>query len=440
MSKYTEITEWMFGQIPTFQNVGAAGYKPGLDNVLRLSEAFGNPHLKLRTIHVAGTNGKGSTSSLLASVLQTNALKTGLFTSPHLVDFRERIRINGVMIPEQDVVDFIERYRNLNLNFEPSFFELTTVMAFDWFARSDVDIAVIETGLGGRLDSTNIITPLLSVITNISLDHTALLGHTEPEIAREKAGIIKPGVPVVIGRADGDVRRVFEDTAHNCGSQIYFAEDYRLYSTIEHNNYTDMDVYTGTPWGYTGSFACPLTGDCQHENVNTVMHALQTLEASGMTISPGAVVRGMELVRKNTGLTGRWTTLRHDPHVICDTGHNPGGWQWLAPQLTRIADRETLNMVIGFVGDKDVSGILKMMPRKANYYFTSPSVKRGLPATDLAAAAAQCGLQGTVYQYVAEAYNAALHDSQCRGTVFIGGSTFVVADLLRAIGPQDTCR
>ncbi|MDE6334410.1 MAG: bifunctional folylpolyglutamate synthase/dihydrofolate synthase, partial [Muribaculaceae bacterium] len=351
MTLYEEITDWLFNQVPMFQNVGAGAYKPGLDNVLRLSEAFGNPHLSLKTVHIGGTNGKGSTSSMLASVFQLNFMKTGLFTSPHLVDFRERIRVDGEMIPEQEVIDFIERYRAMNLPFEPSFFELTTVMALDWFVRSGVDIAVMEVGLGGRLDSTNIITPLVSVITNISLDHTALLGHTEAAIAGEKAGIIKPGVPVVIGRADGDVRRVFAEKAAQEGAPVIFAQDQILYDSVEYSGYGNCRlVYHGTPFG---SFACPLTADCQRENVNTVLHALRQMP---FTVYPGAVVRGMEFVLERTGLMGRWTTLGESPRVICDTGHNTGGWQWLGPQLATIADKEPLAMVIGFVNDKDISG------------------------------------------------------------------------------------
>lgn len=427
MTRYEETTEWLFSRVPMFQNIGAGAYKPGLDNVLRLSEAFGNPHLRVKTVHVGGTNGKGSTSSLLASVFQLNFMKTGLFTSPHLVDFRERIRVDGEMIPEDEVVAFIDRYRAMNLPIEPSFFELTTVMALDWFARCGVDIAVMEVGLGGRLDSTNIITPLVSVITNISLDHTALLGHTEAEIAREKAGIIKPGVPVVIGRADGDVRRVFADKASAVGAPIDFAQDNVLYDAVEKGGDGSKLVYRGTPYG---SFACPLTADCQRENVNTVLHALQLMP---FTVYPGSVVRGMEFVLERTGLTGRWTTLRRSPRLVCDTGHNPGGWEWLGPQLARIAADGPLSMVIGFVSDKDIRGILRMMPSNARYYFTSPSVKRGLPAADLAAAAADCGLHGKIYDSVAVACRAALADTPAHGTVFAGGSTFVVADLLNAL-------
>lgn len=407
--------------MPMFQNVGADAYKPGLDNVLRLSEAFGNPHLRLRTIHVGGTNGKGSTSSLLASVMTESGLRTGLFTSPHLVDFRERMRIDGKMIPHACVVDFIDRFRNMHLDFEPSFFELTTVMAFEWFARSGVDIAVIEVGLGGRLDSTNIITPEISVITNISLDHTALLGHTPEAIAREKAGIIKAGIPAIIGHAEGGVREVFRRRAAEAGAPIIFAEDNRLYDSMSIDD--GLLVYNGTPWG---NVASPLTGDCQAENANTVFNALKLLNIS----DDAAVSRGFVKVIENTGLMGRWTTLSNNPRVICDTGHNVGGWEWLAPRLASFAESGRLHMVIGFVNDKDVSTILGMMPKNARYYFCTPSVRRGRNGADLQALAAEYGLISQAYDSVAEGYEAARTSATADGTIFVGGSTFVVADLL----------
>lgn len=403
--KYNELTEWMFEQVPMFQNEGAGAYKPGLERVLALSEAFGNPHLALKCVHVAGTNGKGSTSSLIASSLQESGLKTGLFTSPHLIDFRERIRIDGQMISKAEVVDFIERYRAMNLPIEPSFFELTTVMAFEWFAKQKVDVAVIEVGLGGRLDSTNIITPAVSVITNISLDHTALLGHTPAEIAREKGGIIKSGIPVVIGHAEGDVRKVFAEIAKERGAEIIFAED----SPIK------------TP-------TCPLTGDCQLENTNTAMHALRLLNVNKNTIE-----RGFANVLENSGLMGRWMVVGQNPTVVCDTGHNPGGWDFLGPRLKKIADEGTLRMVIGFVNDKDINTILAMMPRNAKYYFCSPSVKRGRPAAELEAEAARHGLTGRVFDTVDEAFAAAKADASATDTIFVGGSTFVVADLLKTL-------
>lgn len=421
--RYAEVTEWLFNQIPLFQNVGADAYKPGLERVLQLSEAFGNPHLKLKTVHVAGTNGKGSTSSLLASVLAENAdMRVGLFTSPHLVDFRERMRINGEMISEACVVDFIDRYRAMDIAVEPSFFELTTVMAFEWFVRSGVDVAVIETGLGGRLDSTNIIAPMLSVITNISPDHTALLGHTLPEIAREKAGIIKTGTPVVIGYADGAVREVFDRTAASLDAQIIYACDDRKFDDCTVSDFTN--TYYGTPWGTVES---PLSGKCQAENAATVFNALLLLPYA---FSSDAVRRGFERVAPNTGLTGRWTTVSQSPLTITDTGHNVGGWQYTAERLKAIADERTLHMVVGFVEDKDISSILAMMPRNARYYFAAPSVKRGRPAEKLRDEAAQHGLQGESWPSVAHAYAAATAAAATDHCIFIGGSNFVVADFL----------
>lgn len=419
--KYLETTEWLFSQVTMFQNVGAGAYKPGLDTIRALCHALGDPQLKFETIHVGGTNGKGSTSSLIASVLTESGRRTGLFTSPHLVDFRERIRVNGEMIPEEAVVDFIDRYRRAGLDMEPSFFELTTAMAFDWFARCGCEVAVIEVGLGGRLDSTNIITPAVSVITNISLDHTALLGSTEVEIAGEKAGIIKTDVPVVIGRAEGDVRRVFAETARRVGTKAIFAQDSTAYSGTETDD--NHIIYIGTRWG---DIRCPLTGLCQPENANTALTALELLAG----IEADAVRRGFENVTANTGLTGRWSVVRQCPEVICDTGHNPGGWQHLGPALQSIADRRRLLMVVGFVNDKDVGTILDMMPRRAHYYFATPSVKRGRPSDELCDEALRHGLDGEAYASVSEAYAAALAAADSDTTIFVGGSTFVVADFI----------
>lgn len=424
--RYEEVTSWMFEQIPMFQNVGSGAYKPGLERVEALSAAFGNPHRRLTAIHVAGTNGKGSTSSLLASVLTAAGLKTGLFTSPHLVDFRERIRIDGRMISKEEVVDFIDRYKQLNGAFEPSFFELTTMMAFDHFARHGVDIAVIETGLGGRLDATNIITPIVSVITNISLDHTALLGDTPAQIATEKAGIIKPGVPVVIGRADDDaVHAVFADKAAAEHAPIIFAAEQPIYRSVDRTE--SVATYHDTPWGDIES---PLTGDCQSENANTVLHTLQLLADK---VDRRAVVAGFRDVARLSGLQGRWMTISHSPTLICDTGHNPGGWAYLGPRLRQMASERRLEVVIGFVNDKDISHILNELPREARYYFTSPSVRRGRPAEEVAQAAAEFGLAGATYPDVAQACKSALQAAGDDGQVFVGGSTFIVADLLSAI-------
>ncbi len=420
-SKYQQTVDWLFNQLPMFQNIGAGAYKPGLETVAALCRAFGNPQLKFKSIHVGGTNGKGSTSSLLASVMMEAGHRVGLYTSPHLVDFRERIRVNGEMITEEGVVDFIERYRAMNLDLEPTFFELTTVMAFDWFARQGCDWAVVEVGLGGRLDSTNIIRPELSVITNISLDHTALLGATEVEIAREKAGIIKENVPVVIGHAEGEVMKVFNHAAAERFSLARFAHQIPSWKSVE--NTGTHYIYKGTVWG---DLRCPLTGDCQPENANTALYAVAFLPG----LRREAVARGFERVLENTGLMGRWTVLQSSPTVVCDTGHNTGGWAYLGPRLQAIADSGELNMVIGFVNDKDVSGILGMMPRNARYYFTSASVRRALPAVELRSLGAAADLEGEAYATVGDAFAAAMAAASPASTVFVGGSTFVVADLL----------
>ncbi len=428
---YQETLDYLFTQTPMFQSVGAGAYKPGLDTVLNLSAKFGNPHIKLQTVHIGGTNGKGSTAHTIAAVLQSAGYKVGLFTSPHLKDFRERIRVNGEMIPESDVINFVERYLAMNADgsLQPSFFEITTVMAFDYFASQQVDVAVIEVGLGGRLDSTNIITPRLSVITNISLDHTALLGHTTPEIAREKAGIIKPGVDVVIGEADDELAKIFADTADERHAPIVFADRSRIFDSTELHD--DHILYRNTPWGDVIGSLC---GDCQVKNGATILCALERLASKGFDITAEAVKKGFLNVCELTGLAGRWMTLSSNPRVICDTGHNTGGWQYLSQRLGSIGDR--LHMVIGFVNDKDVSGILSMMPREARYYFVKPSVQRGLDSSSLAALAAEAGLKGRSYESVEDGYKDALSQAKEGDTVFVGGSTFVVADLLSFIAQR----
>lgn len=427
MTAYQEAIDFLYNSVPMFQDVGAGAYKPGLEGVIKLSEAFGNPHKSLRCIHVAGTNGKGSTSSLIAATLTAAGHRTALYTSPHLLDFRERMRIDGEMISEDEVVDFVKRYRAMQLPLTPSFFELTTVMAFEWFARSGVEYAVIEVGLGGRLDSTNIISPLVSVITNISFDHTTLLGNTLGKIAIEKAGIIKPHVPVVIGEAEGEVREVFEEVAERQDAPICFVQDELPYVTASFTG--EFIDYFPTPFG--DSLRCTLTGECQPKNAATAMRALQMLrDDCGVHIPDDAAVRGFEEVGPLSGLAGRWMRLSEHPLTICDTGHNTGGWQYLSRQLADLSKDGNLQMVIGFVNDKDVSGILEMMPRDARYCFTQASVRRALPAEDLAEQARNAGLKGEAYASVAEAYRAARKAAGESGTIFVGGSTFVVADLL----------
>lgn len=432
---YQETLDYLFSQLAMFHKIGAAAYKPGLERVEALSELFGSPHKKLRCIHIAGTNGKGSTAHTLASILQQAGYRTGLFTSPHLLDFRERIRVDGQMIDEASVVDFTERYRSLTLDFRPSFFELSTVMAFEYFARQGVDVAVIETGLGGRLDSTNIIGPEVSVITNISLDHTALLGPTVEAIAAEKAGIIKPGVPVVIGESSGGVRQVFADAAERAGSRICYADDSDEIISFEHLADGRMHYASRS----FGEFDGDLGGDYQPANARTVLETVKQLAAMGWKgLTAEAVARGFGDVKGSTGLMGRWMKLSDSPLTICDTGHNEGGWRYLSQQIGRFAGRK--HIVIGFVSDKDVDAILAMIARieNAQLYFTNPSVERAMPAAVLAEKACRAGLSGEVCESVGEAYKKALAGvaDGSNEMIYVGGSTFVVADLLEFISKR----
>lgn len=423
---YEETIEYLYSATPQFERIGAAAYKPGLDTARRLDTAWGNPHRLYPTIHVAGTNGKGSTCHTLAAILQSQGYRTGLYTSPHLVDFRERMRVNGEMIPQQDVIDFVARFRDMDLGVAPSFFELTTIMAFDFFARRKVDIAVIETGLGGRLDTTNIISPVLSVITNISLDHTAQLGNTVAQIATEKAGIIKRNTPVVIGNSSGEgVRKVFEETALLMGAPIAFADDEKWYDSAEMSDAAIL--YHGT---LAGDITGELTGDCQKENAATILCAIEQLRRGGLEISDDALRTGFAHVMELTGLLGRWMKLSEKPLTICDTGHNEGGWQYLAPRLDGYGN--DVVMVIGFVKDKDVSHILGMMPRNARYIFTQAAIPRALDAAELARIGADFGLQGIIIPDVGRAVERAREDAGDDGLIFIGGSTYVVAEALAA--------
>lgn len=426
MKEYNNAIEFLYTSMPMFQRVGASAYKPGLETVRLLDDKFSNPHLKYKTIHIAGTNGKGSTAHTLAAILQSAGYRVGLYTSPHLVDFRERIRVNGEMISHEAVVDFVNRYRAMSLDCHPSFFELTMTMAFEHFANEGVDIAVIETGLGGRLDSTNIITPILSIITNISFDHTAFLGNTLESIASEKAGIIKPSVSVVIGEAQGEMREVFAKKAIEQNSPIFFAEDNKCFNRID--SFDNTLLYRGTQYG---DVIGELIGDCQPKNAATIFTALPLLAKSGIEISAESVCDGFAHVTTLTGLMGRWMTLQRKPHVVCDTGHNVGGWEYLSRRLKSIEG--TLHMVIGFVNDKDVSHILEMMPKTAKYYFTNASIERAMPVNQLAEIATECGLQGEQFPSVEEAYNATLANATPTDTIFIGGSTFIVADLLSVV-------
>ena len=420
---YSKTLDYLYSSLPVFEHSGAGAYKPGLHTTEALAALFGHPERKLTTIHIAGTNGKGSTASTIAAILTAAGYRTGLYTSPHIVDFDERIRIDGIPIDHSFVVDFVERFRSNDGGLRPSFFELATIMAFDYFATEGVDVAVIETGLGGRLDSTNIITPVLSVITNISADHTALLGDTLPQIAAEKAGIIKKGVPVVVGEAEGEVRAVFERTAAGRNAPIVFAADHPLCRTAMAG---DGSVeYTDTPWG---DFRGELRGAFQALNGRTVLSAMALL-SERFDISGSAVARGFSKVCELSGLQGRWSTCRYNRRdFITDTGHNAGAWQYLGPALAAEARSRRVVAVIGFVADKDIEAIIPYMPANVEFVFTAPSTPRRRPADDTAAVFAAAGIPGTVAPSVGDGVTLALARTAPGDAIFIGGSTFVVAD------------
>lgn len=426
---YSEAVDYLYSATPVYQQIGSAAYKPGLDNVLALDAHYGHSHRAYATIHVGGTNGKGSTSHTLAAVLQAAGYRVGLFTSPHLVDFRERIRVDGAMIERDYVARFVEAAQAQVEALSPSFFELTTMLAFCYFRDRQVDYAIIEVGLGGRLDSTNIIAPCLSVITNISLDHTQYLGTSLAAIAGEKAGIIKPSTPVVIGNASGDgVRAVFERTAEAQGAELFFAEEQDVLSSA-----TLLDVgylYTTADWGVVRG---ELTGIIQQENARTILTVLRVL-ARQTAISAEAVARGFAHVTELTGLLGRWQTLSKHPHLICDTGHNVAGIAQIVEQLRRLryCYQET-HIVLGMASDKDVSAVLALLPSWAKYYFTQASVSRALPVGELVGLASAVGLSGTSYLTVAEAVTAARAAAHESDLIFVGGSNFIVADLLQCL-------
>lgn len=421
---YEETTEYLFNSTPLFQHIGGAAYKEGLENTRLLDDHFHHPHRRFRTIHVAGTNGKGSCSHTLAAVLQSAGYKVGLYTSPHLVDFRERIRVNGQMIPKQRVVDFVERERAFFEPLHPSFFELTTALAFAYFAESNVDVAVVEVGLGGRLDCTNIITPDLCVITNISFDHMQFLGHTLSAIAGEKAGIIKPGVPVIIGETTDETRPIFEHKAQEMNAPIYFAEERN--EVISSHSASSGRLYTTRSYG---ELYGELGGLCQNKNTDTLLLSLHTLCTLGYRIDEKNIRDGFAHVCESTGLMGRWQILNQKPLTICDTGHNAGGIAYIAEQLAQLPCNR-LRIVLGMVADKDVRSVLSLLPHDAVYYFTQASVRRALPASELQQMAGESGLKGTACPNVKAAFENACADAETDDIVFVGGSSFVVADLL----------
>lgn len=421
---YTQAVQYLFNSAPLFQNIGAAAYKEGLEGTLSLDAYFGHPHRQYRTIHVGGTNGKGSVCHTLAAILQAQGYRVGLYTSPHLVDFRERIRVNGKMISKQRVIRFVEELKasllGEKLEGGYSFFELATALAFQFFAERKVDFAVIEVGLGGRLDCTNIITPVLSVITNISFDHVQFLGDTLPKIASEKAGIIKSGVPAVIGEnINPEVKAVFANKAKEVGTPITFAEDITNPLPIEGNRIERA-----------------LQGLCQEKNTKTILTAVHVLREQGVSISEKAVRRGFREVTTMTGLMGRWQTIKEKPLTICDTAHNKGGLEYIFRHLASLPHRR-LHLVFGMVSDKDVDSVLTLLktlvPNPYSIYFTQASVQRAMPVEELCKKAENIGLHGVAYADVASAYSAACSNATDDDIIYIGGSTFVVADMLKSI-------
>ena len=426
---YLQTLDYLYNRLPMFTRIGAAAIKKDVHNTLVMCEKLGNPQNKFKTIHVAGTNGKGSTSHMLAAILQQAGYKTGLYTSPHLKDFRERIRINGEMVSESFVTNFTVEQKESIEEIEPSFFEVTVAMAFAYFAKEQVDIAVIEVGLGGRLDSTNIITPEVSVITNISFDHMNLLGNTLPEIAGEKAGIIKPGIPVVVGEKQAETEQVFIDKANSTSSNLVFASS-KLQVTDTHKE-NRLLVTTVQQEGTVlfKDLKLDLSGTYQLKNVLTVIETVNTLRQKGFQIPDEAIYAALENTVKITGLQGRWQLLAENPAIICDTGHNIAGIQEVLENI-RLTPHNELHIVIGMLKDKDVTSVLQLLPQNARYYFCEPLLERAMPADELAQHAIAFHLKGPVFQTVAEALNAAKDNAQPDDLIFVGGSTFVVAEVL----------
>lgn len=422
---YQETLNYLYNSTPVFEHVGAVAYKEGLQNTLALDKHFNHPHTNFKTIHIAGTNGKGSCSHSLASILQEAGYKVGLYTSPHLVDFRERIRVNGQCISKERVVKFVKDERKFFEPLHPSFFELTTALAFKYFDEQKVEIAIIEVGLGGRLDCTNIISPILSIITNISFDHTQFLGDTLAKIAAEKAGIIKKGVPVIIGEANEETRPVFQSKANEVNSDIVFAED----NAIVTSSSPIVDGGRKYNLSNNSTLVGELSGDYQERNMNTILCACNILKQMNIIKNDDIIAKGLTNICKNTGLLGRWQTIQNNPTVVCDTGHNVGGWNYLAPQIKRQQCNQ-LRIVFGMVDDKDINSVMYLLPKNAIYYWTQAESKRAIKAERVAEIAIKHDLRGEIFDNVEVAYTKALQDSNKDDFVFVGGSSYIVADLL----------
>lgn len=427
---YSETLDYLFSQLPMFQRIGSAAYKGDLNNTLALDAHMGHPHRAFKVVHVAGTNGKGSVSHALAAVLQQAGYRTGLYTSPHLIDFRERIRINGAVISESEVVDFVNRYKGLLDEVKPSFFEMTVAMAFEYFRRMEVDVAVVEVGMGGRLDSTNIVWPVLSVITNIGLDHTAFLGTTLAQIAAEKAGIVKPGIPVAIGAHHAETDTVFEQEALLNHSALVYAQDRYVLGlatlSLNGNSLFQIQSVTGKNWS---NLELDLNGFYQQKNILTILTAIDLLVQRGFRISESDTRKGLAGVSGLTGLRGRWQVVGANPRMVVDTGHNAHGIAEVVRQI-EATPHERLHLVWGMVNDKDTKEVLELLPQDATCYFTRASIPRSLPSETLRATAMQIGLKGDAFPDVPAAIQQAKKNAGVNDLIFIGGSTFVVADAL----------
>lgn len=428
---YTETLDYLFSAMPSFQQVGGDAYKPGLERITEFCRLIGNPQRNYFVIHIAGTNGKGSVSNMLAAVLQQAGYQTGLFTSPHLTDFRERIRVNGEMISKQKVVNFVDRYKAEMERLQLSFFEMTTAMAFDYFAQSDVEVAIVETGLGGRLDATNIVQPILSVITNIGLEHTEYLGDSLPKIAREKGGIIKKCTPVVVGEKNPDYNLVLEEIANDLRADISYANELFTLGECGFEDGKQVVTMTRVRDGYPYQLRLDLLGEYQRQNLVTVATTLDKLhEATPLSISRRAFVEGVRMVSEITSFRGRWQVLSEEPLVVCDTAHNEHGIAEVAKQLKGRTNSGRLLCVMGFCEDKDFSAILAQMPVDAHYIFTQASIRRAASLDKIAEVATSLGLDFEMVPTVVEALATAQKQLTNEDMLFIGGSTFVVAEVL----------
>ena len=425
---YQQTIEYLYEQLPVFHRIGKKAFKADLTNTLKLCNHLGNPHQKFKSVHIAGTNGKGSSSHYLASILQSAGYKTGLYTSPHLKSFTERIRINGVPIPENEVVGFVERNKNFINELKPSFFEMSVGMAFEYFSNQKVDIAIIEVGLGGRLDSTNIITPILSLITNISYDHIDILGDTLPKIAHEKAGIIKPNIPVVISERNSETENVFIDKSNFENAPIYFAQDYYILEDFEEHNMLLKINIADLSKKQNIKLESQLVGNYQTKNILGVLKSIDILNQGEFNISVKALHEGIRKVISQTGLQGRWQLLSQKPIMICDVAHNVAGIQQIIESFRKIHYNK-LWMILGFVSDKDISGILKILPKQASYIFCQANIPRALNAKDLLEKASEFGLVGEEVPDVNDAINLIISKAENDDLIFIGGSTFVVSEI-----------